>query len=899
MTKTNTWKFSQHVDTPLNVADLSTAANLATIGNVINVARNTLLQSFNTENFIVDQTFVTNVEKVAWNIAIREADFRNQIQLLNDEDTRLFASLTALTAKGPPPIPPLTTGRSPAEDGEFARIPFRRLEIGDLVSRLTTLLNPANRPTRQIEYQNMATRVKKFNLTDTIPDMTKNASTIEPDLMIPGKRADRYGFFDNEGRTLTWPITVDITLTDGTVQKVIMTWLRYIAPPAPPHAPGTVDVSLISFRDSRTNIAVVPTQWYEFSIHVWARINLPWAPIIPLVNMKSLKIIRPKPGTLNEPQQRARYGLFINAAWIPINQYIQDFYDNNYKEVEDKLLDEMIGDTISDAGNKKVLRNRIKEIMIGGNRLSPFVIGVNQDQLNDWFREHFFANVKPSADDISTPTKYNDFLRKNIPEQLKTYTEKELKRQMESTTNTPVGWLPLCLPATRTLHDIITNEILTYRQEQEDRAQDNFVDSNDLSTHTVSNEKRRSPKLSKAWIFDILGKKDASYMRFLSNQSQEISKQTVSLQTDRDKNKVEFAGYEAKVHTGNIDNIAVDIKLDNGEELSLKGGNHIALMKSILNEPRIPYGKMRMHIAYNVIKAMIKIANKNNITLEYADGNIINSLSIDKNEDIILERVDDTTGIRSKDKLFSEKDFDAENDMHQLRRGLEDCLWRFNNSMERIHKQYKEATDKKLFWYLSLSRAKFPTSRIGSPIKKLMNMRKSRTLNFDFADTKVEWISKNISVSFSKNTFTITSDLLEKPISSKNLGKLLRTRVKGNRIFDGMERAIWGTIYKNMISKLRENSKIANTNFGVKDPVKNRVYFLDKSWEIGYIALANNKNPIDSITKWFKNDYGVISKMPSVGRIMLTKTEEQNELYQNPLIMWKLMKTMNTRLYSF
>ena len=128
----------------------------------------------------------------------------------------------------------------------------------------------------------------------------------------------------------------------------------------------------------------------------------------------------------------------------------------------------------------------------------------------------------------------------------------------------------------------------------------------------------------------------------------------------------------------------------------------------------------------------------------------------------------------------------------------------------------------------------------------------------------------------------------------------MRTRVKGKRIFDGMERAVSGTIYKNMMSKLRENSKIANTNFGVKDTVKNRVYFIDKSGEVGYISLANNKNPINkSISTFFKKDYGIIKKMPSIGRVMLTKKEAQDEFYQNPFIMGKIMKTMNMRLYSF
>ncbi len=64
---------------------------------------------------------------------------------------------------------------------------------------------------------------------------------------------------------------------------------------------------------------------------------------------------------------------------------------------------------------------------------------------------------------------------------------------------------------------------------------------------------------------------------------------------------------------------------------------------------------------------MIKMANKNNVTLEYAVGNIIHTISVDKNDDIILETVDDTTGKRSRNNLFSEKKFDAENDMHQLR----------------------------------------------------------------------------------------------------------------------------------------------------------------------------------------------------------------------------------------
>ncbi|MEI7558682.1 MAG: hypothetical protein WCJ45_08065 [bacterium] len=49
----------------------------------------------------------------------------------------------------------------------------------------------------------------------------------------------------------------------------------------------------------------------------------------------------------------------------------------------------------------------------------------------------------------------------------------------------------------------------------------------------------------------------------------------------------------------------------------------------------------------------------------------------------------------------------------------------------------------------------------------------------------------------------------------------------------------------------------------------------------------------------FKHEYGTIKRLPSTGRMMLTKEQAQKELYQNPFIMGKLMKAMNQRLYSF
>ena len=117
-----------------------------------------------------------------------------------------------------------------------------------------------------------------------------------------------------------------------------------------------------------------------------------------------------------------------------------------------------------------------------------------------------------------------------------------------------------------------------------------------------------------------------------------------------------------------------NFKLDNGREVKLHGGNQTKLLHILLNDPQIPYGKMRVHMAYNVIKAMIRMAHKNNITLEYADkkSKKLVQLTLDSKYDIIIQHKDETTGkVNILSTPFSEKEFALENDMHYLRKGIE------------------------------------------------------------------------------------------------------------------------------------------------------------------------------------------------------------------------------------
>jgi hypothetical protein len=201
----------------------------------------------------------------------------------------------------------------------------------------------------------------------------------------------------------------------------------------------------------------------------------------------------------------------------------------------------------------------------------------------------------------------------------------------------------------------------------------------------------------------------------------------------------------------------------------LQAGDQVKLIHAILNEPRIKYGKMRIHMAYGFIKALVKLANKNNLTLQNRQKgtSILSSLKLDKDENIILENKNDSSGKTESTSIFSEKEFATNNDIRHLRGGLEKCMEHVNLVLNNLHKQYKAATEKQMLSYFSLTRSRFPATRFGSPLKKLINMRSARTLNFDFEGVNVPGTS--YSISRHKNTYTITGGELKKPLKSKNL----------------------------------------------------------------------------------------------------------------------------------
>jgi hypothetical protein len=275
-------------------------------------------------------------------------------------------------------------------------------------------------------------------------------------------------------------------------------------------------------------------------------------------------------------------------------------------------------------------------------------------------------------------------------------------------------------------------------------------------------------------------------------------------------------------------------------------------------------------------------------------------------KNIIMEEQDDNTNFwwtnrRITEVLFDYQLFENTNqfdnlyDNRSLRTWIDYLMDHFNYAMNSLHTQYRQATERRRLWLRRWqTRMTLPTSFRLSPIKKIMNFR--TTTNFDFT-TNVNSNWKNISISFKKNKFTFNMDWLKKPISFRSLWNLLNYRKWWVRIFDGLEREICEKIYETLINKMRENTKISRTSFGVRDCTTGRIYVLDEDGKFWYVNAEYANTHRDIIRRWRLSgrEYWVVPRPPA-GRLMCNESETK-ELYKNPFIMWRLIKTMNNRMW--
>jgi len=654
--------------------------------------------------------------------------------------------------------------------------------------------------------------------------------------------------------------------------------------------------------------------------------------------------------TINQPQltqanRELAYDI-LNGNTNTITTRINIEHTNNNRTREDDVLREMVAawgnqDEV-DALRKDPTQAAefIKRIRAIPGLIPVVPIAQATNHLQNGFRAEM---TNPSRNvpiqHLVNQNSFIHYLRNNLDQNIQDY----LKKQIRTTLDNPQN------------RNVIFRELLDFQTELKNNKVDSNIDQ-DISGDLVGVEMESKRD---RWLF---GRNDNNYMKFFSGGNIDLWEQNIDL------NKP--VKYTMKLKVSSKNQLSAIVKIWDKKEKEYKAGDPMSLMQKILAEKNIPEGKTRAHIAYNIAKWMIQKAKEEDISLSYRDNRWHNMVINLDGKNIVLEDQDDLTNHggtnrRITQTLFDYSLFESTNswespnrswrnvlqpDNRTLRAGIDRLTRHFNRAMNELNTNYNCATQRRMLGLLrSNTSSDFPTSAWTSPIKKLMNLR--TTTNFDFS-TSVSHNEKTVQIERKNNTFFLTIDGEE--FKGKDLGKLLKKRKGWIRLFDGVERSICGEIYKNMVEKLRGNTKIARSSFGVMDPKTGRMYILDEDGQLGYLRAEEasrqqynlRKNPsLNSVVNWvaiwwltaagiasgwaaalaaglswwaagtaaswwsiaapgtalFKDvrritgrGYGTLAHSPAARTIC--DESETREVYKDPFLMGKLMKVMNLRL---
>ena len=522
----------------------------------------------------------------------------------------------------------------------------------------------------------------------------------------------------------------------------------------------------------------------------------------------------------------------------------------------------------------------------------------------DAFRTWFVGNGRDwnSGDNIKNDHNYITYIHNNVSQKVWDFISGRLDHYLWNIRQETF----LKSELTRFINDIENNKL------DNDAAIYNDVNGYATSDAHQMDKKVRFDRHNLWWWFrSIWRRSDTNYMRFFSWSSASLHWEIVNIHTNTDPESLRTAEplkYDMDLKVSGRNSIEVEIKIEwERDPIRIKSWEPAALVRKIMRDWRIRYWKARAHMWFNIYKCMVQMAKDNNMSLQYRNPADNHTRFIDINDwNIVIRDVDILTGLTpsrwriifNQERFINSNKFNLTgvDDNISLRTGIDELWKHFTLAMNQLHSQYRHWVEKK-FWTLfnSNSKMNLPTSFWSSPIKKLLNRKD--TLDFDFNTTITsKW--KNISVIFQKNKFIINMDWLENPIESKDLWKILNTRRKWVRIFDWKERDILEWVYSNLINKLRENWRIANTDFWVIDNITWNMYVLDMDWRFWVIArenLISEWSPLGSWEYWRLNHE--ILDRNTVDWFEHSSSEEK-ELMRNPFLMQRFVKSMNKRLWQ-
>ncbi len=753
---------------------------------------------------------------------------------------------------------------------------------------------------RHNDYNNIKVAKDSFNINNTLTDYNHTlwvASTYA-NLNAVGKFActptNWFHFFEdnwNRVNASSWSYTFKMKLDDGTEWDVKVEGISIVGN----------DIQITN------NLKFTPSNIdYSKPLEViiwWVYENVGWN-WINVIHTKKLKINIDNPEFLDEEDDREEeFDNYNNSgSWNRISNHLSTRYSSDLHKLERKALESAMKnwdwpkyDKLTDE-QKEQLYQHIRGLphpSLWWNFFDTLNSSMHLDNY-DYFKSRFTDDDRDWNKDIkniSSKRKYNDFIHNNL----------ELKSTEYISTSLD-GALTKSLPINRFLKWELTKFLDRIDRNKQDTNVHSRIDSD------LDNDDHKMDK----WPRSLLYPRDKNYMRFFSNKTINLENQKVKINTNtapEDLNNLEPVKYNLQLDVSGKNRLKATINIDwEKKPIVIKAWDSSSLVRRIMKNSSICQGKVRAHIGFNVYKSMIQMAKDSDISLKYRDSwNHINELDIDEKWNIALYDIDDwtnrgTTNKRLTNVVFDQQMFENTNDFNQpwynwsLRQWIDELSYHFNSAMNVVHDQYRSWIKRKFLWLMSSpSKSRLPSSVWLSPIKKLINIRTNT--NFDF-DTTIDVWGKSISVSFKKNKFTINMDWLKKPLSGKDLGKLLEKRQWRVRVFDWMERDIVEWVYVSMIEKLRTNSKIARSNFWVMDDVTQNMYILDDDWNFGIISSEKLDTEWNPMHKKIKKWYWVLSK-DKISHIWYEVLDEKEtkELMKNPFLMQRFVKAMNSRMW--
>ncbi len=557
---------------------------------------------------------------------------------------------------------------------------------------------------------------------------------------------------------------------------------------------------------------------------------------------------------LNLPVSDAQKEVEIRTMETPIKNNLTALYKSSFKELRREAVTEVIRSR--GLHEFEQLSDKEKDECI---KLLPITLSANEAKKFDGANS-FITYMKAKKDDMSycySTADYRSYLTSHIQENIRAFMKEKMKNTISMTFN-----------ETQNKGKIISF-LWNLEKSKTDNADARIGASSFMNTHidTIINEMKKD-----------------NYMRFYSNEKYDISGQKVNINGEWGKT----FDYDMQLKVLSPTSFMLDLTID-GVKKSYSANSHYELVNSILWEYEIASDKWRLHIAYNIYKAMLGIAQKRGLKLSRIEW--------DRRRTLLLEnwnikatnwklRSNKTSDYKN---LFDEQAFQASSNMNDYKSGLRKLANEFHTLNQSEWKHHRKATKWK--WVLNRHRfaaKKLPARWYFSPIKFLLN--KNKNLNFDF-DTSITIPSieeggeeRSINIKFERDKFILKEG--EQTFSGFDLRRILRKPQ-----FVNEDKRIYWVVYKELVKKLRTNTTIKNRSYYAIDETGDKTYIINANGQVGYVPRENKEI-------WNKNIRGKVKKSWIINwqvhamRIL----DNPDELYQDAYLMNKIIKSMNRSL---